>query len=82
LPKESRRNYKNALDGLWRVYRQEGLTKLFSGGSTATARAVLMTVGQEFLLVMAHGALFSSFPGYTYVHTYQITKWPRHSTHL
>ncbi|KAM7289760.1 mitochondrial dicarboxylate carrier [Ixodes scapularis] len=46
LPKESRRNYKNALDGLWRVYRQEGLTKLFSGGSTATARAVLMTVGQ------------------------------------
>lgn len=46
LPKENRRNYKNALDGLWRVYRQEGLTKLFSGGSTATARAVLMTVGQ------------------------------------
>ncbi|XP_050032953.1 mitochondrial dicarboxylate carrier [Dermacentor andersoni] len=46
LPVESRRNYKNALDGLWRVYRQEGALKLFSGGGTATARAVLMTIGQ------------------------------------
>lgn len=46
LPKEKRRNYKNALDGLWRVYRQEGATKLFSGGATCTARAALMTIGQ------------------------------------
>lgn len=46
LPRESRRNYKNALDGLWQVFRHEGPLKLFSGGGTATARAVLMTIGQ------------------------------------
>ncbi|XP_064477959.1 mitochondrial dicarboxylate carrier-like [Ornithodoros turicata] len=46
LAKEHRRNYKHALDGLWQVYRKEGLRKLFSGGGTATARAALMTIGQ------------------------------------
>lgn len=46
LKKEHRRNYKHALDGLWQVYHKEGLRKLFSGGGMATARAVLMTVGQ------------------------------------
>lgn len=29
-----------------RVWREEGFTRLFSGASTATMRAVLMTVGQ------------------------------------
>lgn len=29
-----------------RVLREEGFTRLFSGASTATMRAVLMTVGQ------------------------------------
>nr|CAH7728403.1 unnamed protein product [Callosobruchus chinensis] len=46
LPVEQRRNYKHALDGLFRVYREEGLARLFSGASTATSRAVLMTIGQ------------------------------------
>ncbi|KAL0278359.1 UNVERIFIED_CONTAM: hypothetical protein PYX00_000197 [Menopon gallinae] len=46
LPPESRRNYKNAIHGLWRVYREEGVKRLFSGASTATSRAVLMTIGQ------------------------------------
>lgn len=46
LPAESRRNYKHVFDGLWRVYRNEGLTKLFSGASMATTRAIMMTVGQ------------------------------------
>ncbi|EEB13332.1 mitochondrial dicarboxylate carrier, putative [Pediculus humanus corporis] len=46
LPPESRRNYKNAIDGLWRVYNEEGVRRLFSGASTATSRAVLMTIGQ------------------------------------
>lgn len=46
LPPEKRRNYKHAFDGLFRVYREEGFTRLFSGASTATSRAVLMTVGQ------------------------------------
>jgi len=46
LKPEARRNYKNAIDGLFRVYREEGTRRLFSGASTATSRAVLMTIGQ------------------------------------
>ncbi|GJQ77385.1 hypothetical protein Trydic_g20789 [Trypoxylus dichotomus] len=46
LPPEQKRNYKHALDGLFRVGREEGITKLFSGASMATSRAVVMTVGQ------------------------------------
>ncbi|GAB6025881.1 hypothetical protein CHUAL_011856 [Chamberlinius hualienensis] len=46
LPLEQRRNYKHAIDGLWQVFRHEGVTRLFSGATTATSRAVLMTVGQ------------------------------------
>lgn len=41
-----RRCYRHALDGLWRVAREEGWRRLFSGASSATARATLMTVGQ------------------------------------
>lgn len=39
-------SYKHAFDGIFRVIREEGLPRLFGGASTATARAVLMTVGQ------------------------------------
>ncbi|KRX26123.1 Mitochondrial dicarboxylate carrier [Trichinella nelsoni] len=46
LPADKRRNYKNALDGVYRVAREEGVTRLFSGATTATARAVFMTIGQ------------------------------------
>ncbi|XP_032669400.1 mitochondrial dicarboxylate carrier [Odontomachus brunneus] len=46
LAPELRRNYKHALDGLLRVSQQEGLRQLFSGCSTATMRASLMTIGQ------------------------------------
>ncbi|XP_034248581.1 mitochondrial dicarboxylate carrier [Thrips palmi] len=46
LPVESRRNYKHAIDGLWRVWREEGTRRLWGGASVATGRAVLMTVGQ------------------------------------
>lgn len=46
LPKEKRRNYKHAIDGLIRVAREEGVTKLFNGAVTATTRAVFMTIGQ------------------------------------
>lgn len=46
LKPEDRRNYKNAIDGLLRVYREEGIRRLFSGASTATSRAVLITIGQ------------------------------------
>ncbi|KAL3272878.1 hypothetical protein HHI36_014337 [Cryptolaemus montrouzieri] len=46
LPPEKRRNYKHAFDGLWRVYKDEGVTRLWSGASTATGRAIFMTIGQ------------------------------------
>jgi len=39
-------SYKHAIDGLWRVYKEEGVVRMFGGGGFATARAVLMTVGQ------------------------------------
>ena len=39
-------SYKHAIDGLVRVYREEGLRKLFSGADWASSRAVLVTVGQ------------------------------------
>lgn len=46
LPPELRRNYKHALDGLIRVIKEEGVRRLFNGCSTATGRAILMTIGQ------------------------------------
>ncbi|XP_071876445.1 dicarboxylate carrier 1 [Bombus fervidus] len=46
LPSQLRRNYKHALDGIIRVIQQEGVSHLFSGCSTATLRAALMTIGQ------------------------------------
>lgn len=39
-------SYKHAIDGLWRVYKEEGVARLWSGASTATSRAVFMTIGQ------------------------------------
>ncbi|XP_077980282.1 mitochondrial dicarboxylate carrier-like [Glandiceps talaboti] len=46
LPVEKRRNYKHAIDGLWRCYKEEGFRRLFSGATMATTRAILMTIGQ------------------------------------
>ncbi|XP_046568811.1 LOW QUALITY PROTEIN: mitochondrial dicarboxylate carrier-like [Haliotis rubra] len=46
LPPEQRRNYKHAIDGLYRVFRHEGVLKLFSGASMASSRAIFVTVGQ------------------------------------
>ncbi|XP_029454953.1 mitochondrial dicarboxylate carrier isoform X2 [Rhinatrema bivittatum] len=46
LPAHLRRNYAHALDGLYRVLREEGLKKLFSGATMASSRGALVTVGQ------------------------------------
>ncbi|XP_052786957.1 mitochondrial dicarboxylate carrier-like [Mya arenaria] len=46
LAPEQRRGYKNGFDGLYRVFRQEGVAKMFSGATMATSRAVCVTVGQ------------------------------------
>lgn len=34
LPKETRRNYKHAIDGIVRICREEGPKKLFNGKQT------------------------------------------------
>uniref|UniRef100_A0A8C9MD51 Solute carrier family 25 member 10 n=1 Tax=Panthera tigris altaica TaxID=74533 RepID=A0A8C9MD51_PANTA len=39
-------HYAHALDGLYRVAREEGLKKLFSGASMAASRGMFVTVGQ------------------------------------
>ncbi|XP_049925129.1 mitochondrial dicarboxylate carrier isoform X2 [Epinephelus moara] len=45
-PVELRRNYAHALDGLLRVWKEEGMRKLFSGASMASSRGALVSVGQ------------------------------------
>ena len=46
LPKDERRNYKNAIDGLIRMTREEGWKSLFRGVWPNSMRAVLMTASQ------------------------------------
>ncbi|XP_037649228.1 mitochondrial dicarboxylate carrier [Sebastes umbrosus] len=46
FPVELRRNYGHALDGLLRVWKEEGIRKLFSGASMASSRGALVSVGQ------------------------------------
>ncbi|XP_059416291.1 mitochondrial dicarboxylate carrier [Carassius carassius] len=46
LPPELRRNYAHALEGLLRVWKEEGIKKLFSGASMAASRGAMVTVGQ------------------------------------
>lgn len=49
LPPEARRNYKHAIDGLWQVFRHEGVRSLWNGCSMAVIRGFLMTFGQVAL---------------------------------
>lgn len=46
LPAEQRRNYKNAIDGLIRMVREEGIASIFRGIWPNSTRAVLMTASQ------------------------------------
>uniref|UniRef100_A0A674A9E7 Mitochondrial dicarboxylate carrier n=1 Tax=Salmo trutta TaxID=8032 RepID=A0A674A9E7_SALTR len=39
-------SYAHALDGLFRVWKEEGMKKLFSGATMASSRGALVTVGQ------------------------------------
>ncbi|NXQ20061.1 DIC protein, partial [Peucedramus taeniatus] len=45
-PPAQRRNYSHALDGMYRVLREEGVKKLFSGATVASSRGALVTIGQ------------------------------------
>lgn len=46
LPPEKRRNYKNAIEGLVRMVREEGVVSLWRGVWPNSMRAVLMTASQ------------------------------------
>jgi dicarboxylate transporter 10 len=46
LPKAERRNYKNAIDGMIRMIREEGSKSLWKGVWPNSMRAVLMTASQ------------------------------------
>nr|DBA27555.1 TPA: hypothetical protein GDO54_008030 [Pyxicephalus adspersus] len=46
LPPHLRRNYAHALDGMFRVIKEEGFRRLFSGATMASSRGALVTVGQ------------------------------------
>jgi dicarboxylate transporter 10 len=46
LPRKERRKYKNAIDGLVRMTREEGWKSLFRGVWPNSIRAVLMTASQ------------------------------------
>ncbi|SPP82592.1 mitochondrial dicarboxylate carrier [Drosophila guanche] len=46
LPQDQRRNYKQAIDGLIRITREEGWRSMFNGASMTALRGMLMTVGQ------------------------------------
>ncbi|XP_068142474.1 mitochondrial dicarboxylate carrier [Drosophila tropicalis] len=47
LPKESRLNYQNVFDGLYRIYREEGCHSLYNGWALSCIRAALLTIGQN-----------------------------------
>lgn len=46
LPLEQRRNYRNALDGIYRISKNEGVGSLFRGLTPNLVRGVLMTASQ------------------------------------
>lgn len=46
LPAELRRNYKNAFEGLLRISREEGVTKMWNGWSPTVMRAIVVNIAQ------------------------------------
>jgi len=47
LPTDKRWNYRNLFDGLYRVTREEGWTRLYSGGLLSFIRSSFITIGQN-----------------------------------
>ena len=46
LPEHQRRNYKNAFQGLARISREEGVTKMWNGWRPTVMRAIVVNVAQ------------------------------------
>lgn len=53
-----KRKYRNVFHGLYRVWKDEGVTGLYTGGSYSLARGALMAIGQN--AVYDHVSLRSS----------------------
>lgn len=47
LPVDKRRNYKNCFEALYRIYKTEGFSRLYTGFEMATLRGVLVTIGKD-----------------------------------
>ncbi|KAH9506385.1 hypothetical protein DERF_011123 [Dermatophagoides farinae] len=62
MPAKDRRNYRNAIDGLIKVYRNEGAMTLFNGASMATSRAIMMSIGQLSMYDQFKYLLLKYFP--------------------
>lgn len=45
LPPEQRRNYKNAIDALFRICREEGVLALWRGATPTVLRAMSVNLG-------------------------------------
>ena len=46
IPEDQKLNYKNAVDGLARIIKEEGASKLFRGVEWSIQRAALLSIGQ------------------------------------
>lgn len=71
LPLDKRRNYKNALDGIVRISRDEGVRALTRGIVPNMARGLLMTASQmvsydEFKLLLVNGLGLPEAARYTH----------------
>lgn len=62
LPVEKRRNYKNAVDGIIRMAREEGPKSLFRGVGPNSIRAALMTASQLATYDTFKGLLLARTP--------------------
>ncbi|KAH3684034.1 hypothetical protein WICPIJ_005006 [Wickerhamomyces pijperi] len=61
LPLESKRNYKNAFDGVLRIIKEEGPSKLFRGLNSNLVRGVLMTSSQVVSYDLIKSSLVAHF---------------------
>lgn len=59
LPADKKRNYKNAFDGVLRIVREEGPSKLFRGLNSNLVRGVLMTSSQVVSYDMIKSSLIT-----------------------
>ena len=46
LPEDLRRNYKNAFEGLLRISKEEGVTKMWNGWRPTVMRAIVVNIAQ------------------------------------